>query len=115
MSARVNGEQLFYDASKHIKMNGTVSGDTFTVEPIFVDTSRTVLSDAHASVRPRVVLISGPAIQAGEYTFHIDRNYFGADPERLWSGITLCIEADGDDVYKSAVQEINLQVQLIVL
>ena len=115
VSARVNGEQLFYDASKHIKMNGTVSGDTFTVEPIFVDTSRTVLSDAHASVRPRVVLISGPAIQTGEYTFHIDRNYFGADPERLWSGITLCIEADGDDVYKSAVQEINLQVQLIVL
>lgn len=115
VSACVNGEQLVYDASKHIKMNGTVSGDTFTVEPIFVDTSRTALSDAHASVRPRVVLISGPAIQTGENTFRIDRDYFGADPERLWSGITLCIESDGDDVYKSAVQEINLQVQLIVL
>lgn len=111
LSARVNGEPLTYDASRHIKMNATVSGDTFTVEPFFTDAFRTVASEAHAPVRPRVVLISGPAIQTGEYTFRLDPDYFGTDPQRLWSGITLCVEADGDTAYKSAVQEINLQVR----
>jgi len=111
VSARMDGVPLVYDQEKHIKMNATVTGDTFTVEPFFVDSSRSALSDAHAPVRPRVVLISGPAIQTGEYSFRIDPDYFGADPNRLWSGITLCIEADGDDRYKPAVQEVNLKIR----
>lgn len=45
------------------------------------------------------------AIQTGEYTFKIDEDYFGNDPKRLWSGITICVEADGNDEYKGAVQE----------
>ena len=40
LSARVNGELLVYDPDKHIKMNATVRGDTFTVEPVFVDETR---------------------------------------------------------------------------
>ena len=108
----MNGQLLNYDASKHIKLNSTITVDSvgeFTVEPVFVDSTRTVLSRQHAQVRPRVVLLSGPAIQIGEYTFRIDPNYFGYDTNRLWSGITLCIEADGDATYKSAVQELNIQ------
>ncbi len=45
-----------------------------------------------------------------EYTFRYDPNYFGFDPKRLWDGITLCIEAEGNGEYKSAVQEINIQI-----
>lgn len=41
-----------------------------------------------------------------KYTFRLDPDYFGSDPKRLWSGITLCLEADGDDIYKPAVQEL---------
>ena len=111
LSARVNGEMLVYDPDKHIKMNATVQGDSFTVEPVFVDETRNAPGGAHAAVRPRVVLISGPAIQTGEYTFRIDPDYFGTDPERLWSGITICVEADGDAFFKPAVQELNLQVR----
>ena len=54
------------------------------------------LSDQHATVCPRVVLLSGPAIQTGEYTFRFDPDYFGHDPKRLWTVITLSIEADDD-------------------
>ena len=111
LSARVNGEMLVYDPGKHIKMNATVQGDTFTVEPVFVDETRNAPGGDHAAVRPRVVLVSGPAIQTGEYTFRIDPDYFGTDPERLWSGITLCVEADGNAFFKPAVQELNLQVR----
>ena len=80
------------------------------LEPVFVDESRNGLSGEHAAVRPRIVLISGPAIQVGEYEFIYDPDYFGKDPKRMWTGITLCVEADGDNEYKSAVQEINLQL-----
>ncbi len=110
LSARINGQDIPYDADSHIKMNIRVAGDEFTVEPVFTDDPRNRLSDSHADVAPRVVVISGPVIQTGEFTFRVDPDYFGADPRRLWSGITLCLEADGDHQYKSAVQELNIQL-----
>ena len=112
LSVQIKGELLEYNADKHIKLNGSIAENEFTLEPVFVNKERTAPSSAHANVRPRIVLISGPAIQTGEYTFRLDPDYFGNDPKRLWSGITLCIEADGDETYKTAVQELNLQVKL---
>lgn len=112
VSARMNGKLLVYDENKHIKLNAETSLSEFSVEPVFVNKERTMISEEHAEVRPKVVLISGPAIQTGEYTFRFDPDYFGKDPKRLWTGITLCIEAEGDDNYKSTVQELNIQVKL---
>ena len=109
LGARVNGEQIVYNADSHIKMNARISGETFTVEPFFADSSRAEATKAHAASHPRVVIISGPVIQTGEYSFKIDHDYFGEDPARLWSGVTLCLEADGDSAYKPAVQEINIR------
>ena len=111
LSASLNGTPLVYDPDKHIKINATVTTDEFTVEPFFTDSTRTLPSDNHASVRPRVTILSGPVIQTGDYTFRFDPDYFGFDPRRLWSGITLCIEAPGDDTYKSAVQELNIRLK----
>lgn len=108
VSARLKGKQLTYDPERHVKINADITGETFTVEPVFVDENRAAPSGDHAAVRPRVVLVSGPAIQTGEYTFRIDPDYFGRDPKRQWKGITLCVEADGDETYKPAVQEINI-------
>ena len=108
VSACLNGKLLTFDPGRHVKINADITGETFTVEPVFVDESRAVRSGAHAAVRPRVVLISGPAVQTGDYTFRIDPDYFGRDPKRQWKGITLCVEADGDETYKPAVQEINI-------
>ena len=113
MGAEVNGTMVPYDTTKHIKMSVNVKGDSFEVKPHFMSESRTTLSDNHADVKPRVTLISGPAIQTGEYTFMVDPDYFGKDPKRLWSGVTVCIEADGDDTYKSAVQELNIRVDAL--
>lgn len=110
ISAKVNGKMLHYDSSKHIRLNVSCQGDEFVVEPVFVDESRNAESDAHAAVRPRAVLVSGPAVQTGEYTFRYDPDYFGKDPKRLWTGITICVEADVDSRYKSAVQELNIQL-----
>lgn len=111
LSARVNGKNVPYDADSHIKLNATINVDSvFTVMPIFVDETRTAECTDHAPVKPRVVILSGPVIRVDEYTFLYDPDYFGADPKRRWSGITLCIEADGDSAYKSSVQELNLRL-----
>lgn len=110
VSAELNGQILVYDPDRHIKINAVCEEDEFTLMPVFVDSTRNALSDAHASVRPRVTLISGPAIQTGEYTFRYDPDYFRRDPQRLWTGVTICVEADGDSRYKSAVQELNIQM-----
>lgn len=110
MSAEIDGKLIEYQPDKHIKMNIRLSGDQFTLKPVFVDSTMTQRSNSHAAVKPRVVLISGPAEQVAPNTFKVDTTYFGKDPKRLWSGITLCIEAEGDNTYKSAVQEINVQL-----
>lgn len=109
LGVRINGQDVRYDPSKHIKMNTSVSGSEFTVEPFFSAEDRMTAVEAHAATRPKAVLVSGPAIQTGEYTFRIDPDYFGKDPKRQWTGITVCLEADGDAEYKSAVQEINIR------
>lgn len=108
LGARINGAEVPYRSESHIKLSASCAGEEFTVEPVFVADDHSTPTDAHAAVRPRVVLISGPAVQTGEYTFRIDPDYFGRDPKRLWSGITVCLEADGDDTYKPAVQELNI-------
>lgn len=110
LGAKVNGRVVPYNPQAHIKMTTRVDGDEFTVEPFFADEARNP-SARHAASRPRVVLVSGPAVQTGPYTFRIDPDYFGRDPRRLWAGITLCLEAPGDDCYKTAVQELNIRVE----
>jgi hypothetical protein len=111
VSARINGELIPYNAQSHIKLNASLEQQEFTLEPVFVNAEHTELSKNHASVKPRIVVISGPVIQTGEYSFRFDHDYFGKDSKRQWSGITLSIEADGDDTYKTAVQELNIRVK----
>jgi hypothetical protein len=111
VSARINGELIPYNAQSHIKLNASLEQQEFTLEPVFVNAEHTELSKNHASVKPRIVVISGPVIQTGEYSFRFDHDYFGKDSKRQWSGITLSIEADGDDTYKTAIQELNVKVK----
>lgn len=110
LSAIIDGEMIPYDSAMHVKMNVKVDTPEFTLTPVFVNENRDALSDSHADVRPRVTLVSGPAIQTGEYTFRYDPDYFGKDPNRQWACITLCLEADGDGEYKSAVQELTVKL-----
>lgn len=111
VSAKLDGKLLKYDPESHIKISKTIEGNEFTLEPVFVDENRAELSDLHSGAIPTITLISGPAIQTGPYSFHYDPDYFGFDPLRLWDGITLCVEVDGDENYKPAVQELVIHLK----
>lgn len=114
LGAKVNGEKIKYNASGHVKMNASVPGTEFVIEPFFSEDDRKTLTANHSASRPRAVLIAGPAIQTGEYSFRVDDNYFGKDSRRSWQTVTICLEADGDDEYKSAVQEINIKIESLL-
>lgn len=110
VSATINGKLLQYDANRHVKINAECPGESFTVVPVFVDESRTTIVNMPKSMKKhlRTVLISGPAKALGNNRFEVDPNYFGQDPKRMWTGITLSVEFDGNENYKPAQQEINL-------
>ena len=110
LSAKINGRQIRYNPDMHVKMHIEIDTSEFIVEPFFANENRSEASEKHAFVKPRVVILSGPVIQTGEYTFKYDPNYFGKDPKRQWKDITLCLEADGDNNYKSAVQELTIKI-----
>ena len=113
LSAKINGKQIRYNPDMHVKMHMEIDNSKFIVEPFFVNENRSEASEKHASVKPKVVILSGPVIQTGEYTFKYDPDYFGKDPKRQWKDITLCLEADGDNNYKSAVQELTIKISSV--
>ncbi|MBR1427040.1 MAG: hypothetical protein IJ581_06265 [Paludibacteraceae bacterium] len=109
VSARLDGSLLPYNPDSHIRIRAQWLTDTLRLEPVFVDSTHTRLSTAHASTTPRVTLISGAAREVAPNTFVRDTAYRGHDPRRLWDGVTFCVEAPGDRRYKPAVREINFQ------
>lgn len=113
LSAKINGKQIRYNPDMHVKMHMEIDNSEFIVEPFFANENRSEASEKHASVKPKVVILSGPVIQTGEYTFKYDLDYFGKDPKRQWKDITLCLEADGDNNYKSAVQELTIKISSV--
>lgn len=122
VAAKINGQTADYDSTRHVKMSFPIKrilpspaeripdGFEFTVEPFFSQTDRVTPVPGSDASDIKVVLISGPAIQTGPYTFRYDPDYFGHDPKRLWSGITLTLEAHGDSTYMPVIQELNISL-----
>ena len=120
VSAKICGQTVDYDSTRHVRMSFPLrkvlpssakkipDGFEFTVEPFFSNADRISPIAGADTSDIKVVLISGPAIQTGPYTFRYDPDYFGFDPKRLWSGITLTLEAPGDSIHMAVIQEINL-------
>lgn len=122
VSAKISGQTVDYDSTRHVRMSFPLrkvlpssaeripDGFEFTVEPFFSNADRISPVAGSDTSDIKVVLISGPAIQTGPYTFRYDPDYFGFDPKRLWSGITLTLEAPGDSIHMPVIQEINLSL-----
>lgn len=109
VSAKLEGSLLPFNPNSHVRVKGLWTSDTLRLEPVFVDSTHSHLTDAHAKTTPRAVLISGAAREVAPNTFVRDADYWGNDPKRLWDGVTFCVMADGDKKYKPAVREINFQ------
>lgn len=111
LSAKLDGKLIPFDANSHVKLRARAKGQEFEVRPVFVDSLSMKESREHADVRPTVKILSGPVVRTGEFTFRYDPDYFGEDPKRQWADISLCVEADGDDTYRTAVRELTVKVK----
>jgi hypothetical protein len=60
----------------------------------------------------RISRITGPVVQTGPDTFAVRFNRVGFDNARRSGDVWLLAEHEGDDKYKSAVQQANLRVPL---
>ena len=116
LSFEQKGVRVKYDPDSHVKMNIPFrpedDGVTFHLKAVFTDESRNASSTCHVSTAPRIRVVSGPCIQINDTTFRLAFYCTGLSNKRRWGGITFCAECDGDKHYKSAVQEINIQVPL---
>lgn len=95
VSAKISGQTVDYDSTRHVRMlfplrkvlptsAERIPDDfEFTVEPFFSNADRISPVAGSDTSDIKVVLISGPAIQTGPYTFRYDPDYFGLDPKRL--------------------------------
>lgn len=108
-----DGSLMDYHPDRHCKVSARLvpdEDDTFTVRAVFTDS----LHKSSLSVRDRsiikVKLMCGPATAVNDSTFRIDRSHPTWNEPKRRAKITLCAEAPGDDVFKEAVQEIEVTV-----
>nr|WP_239063729.1 serine hydrolase domain-containing protein [Bacteroides sp. 51] len=109
-----NGELLTFNPQSHVRISGSfqpeADGVTFHLSAAFTDTLRTVVSDEHAQGKIRISRICGPVKQMNDTTFQIQFYRMGLNNPRRTGEIVLLAENDGDEQYKSTVQQLSLRI-----
>ena len=103
-----------YNPQGHCKIVTKITpdaDDTFRIDAVFTDSTRTVPSDMRDNSLIDVKYVSGPAISLGNNRFRVDRNHPTWKNPRRRGSITLCAEAPSDCRFKETVQEIEIILQ----
>ena len=111
-----DGHLLGYNTKSHVRSSAQweqeADGLTFHLKAAYTDTLRQYLSDEHASTPPSISRICGPVIKINDTTFSVRFYRMGLNNERRTGDIYLLGMNDGDDHYKSSVQELNLHIPM---
>lgn len=110
-----NGQLYPYDANAHVKYNipfaPLADGLTFEISALFSDSLRQKTTKEHASYgHVKIDRICGPVNKINDSTFMVSFYRMGFDNFRRTNSITLLASHDGDDKYKSAVQELEIRI-----
>lgn len=109
-----DGSLIKYNPKAHCKSVVKITpdkDDTFRIDAVFTDSTRTSRSDIRDNSLISVKYISGPAISLGGNRFRVDRDHPTWTNPRRRASITLCAEAPSDDRFKETVQEIEVILQ----
>lgn len=108
------GQLLTYNKNSHVRITARflpeADGLTFHLKAVYMNNDYTATSDAHASVPPVITRICGPVQKVNDTTFTVRFYRMGMYNKRRTGDITLLASSDGDNRYKSAVQELSFRI-----
>lgn len=87
-------------------------GITFHISAFFADSTRSREVAEHASTPLLINRICGPVKKINDTTFRLDFYRMGFNNTKRSNDIWLVAENKGDDVFKSAVQQLNIKIPL---
>jgi len=109
-----NGNLLAYNENLHARTNGRfepeADGLTFHLKAEFTDSLRLVCTHDHSSVKPVINRICGPVEKLNDTTFTVRFYRVGLNNSRRTGDIWLLASHNGDDEYKSSVQQIEIRI-----
>lgn len=107
-----NGKMLEYNPNSHARINGMFRPEkdsrTFHIQAVFTDSLRR--ESASKSKKVSIDRICGPVRKVNDSTFVIDFYRMGMDNPRRTNDIWLLAHDDGDEEYKSSVQQLNIKI-----
>lgn len=109
-----NGRLLNYDPQSHLRVKAAfqpeADGLTFHLSAAYTDSLRTAPSNSHATSKIHLSRICGPVRQTGDTTFTVRFYRMGMHNRKRTNDIWLLATSNGDDQYKSTVQQLNLRI-----
>ncbi|WP_297091379.1 hypothetical protein [uncultured Draconibacterium sp.] len=110
-----NGEWLPFNGKHHAQylVKGVSTDDlSFRLKAVFVDSTRMEKSGVQLDDAPSITKICGPVEKLTDSTFAIRFERTGMNNTKRSGDIWLLAQHPGNEKYKSAVQQFNLQVPL---
>jgi len=111
-----NGELLSYNPRSHARIQARFiplnDGISFHISAVYSDSLRSKISDAHAKTKIDITKITGPVEKVNDSTFTIRFNRSGFDNPKRSNDIWLMAASEGDDTFKSSVQQFNMRFPL---
>lgn len=107
------GKWLDFNKDSHSQYEFTpniVDDLTFTVSAMYSDDWHVKLAQGHSKGKIRIHKVNGPVEKVNDTTFLVSFYRTGFNNIRRTGGICLYAQSQGDDNYKSAVQQIYLKI-----
>ncbi len=107
-----NGKLLNFNAQSHgkynIKLQSLNEDLKFNISATYTDSLRSEITSLHSKEKINIYPICGPVEQIDDTTFTVRFYHMGLNNKRRTASIWLVAQGDGDETYKTTVQEISL-------
>ncbi|MCF2443253.1 hypothetical protein L0657_04735 [Dyadobacter sp. CY345] len=111
-----SGALLPFNQKSHARIQARFvplhDGVSFHISGVYTDSLRYKLASEHAKSQIDITRITGPVKKVNDSTFTVSFNRSGFDNPKRSNDIWLMAASDGDQDYKSAVQQLNLKIPL---
>lgn len=108
------GQLLHFNPKHHAGITAQFmpqeDGVTFTLHATYTDSTRSKKANVHSSGKIKISRICGPVQHINDTTFRVSFYRMGLDNPKRTPDIWLLASTEGDDTYKSTVQQLNMRI-----